>query len=101
MVQDTLFPTAAYIGGPAEIAYMAQAQVAYEKILGRMPAILPRSSFTIVEPPIARFLQKYGLSIRDVIDNQQTLRGKMEEEIAAAESSPTASKRTRLLCANL
>ena len=80
VVQDTLFPTAAYIGGPAEIAYMAQAQVAYKKILGRMPTILPRSSFTIVEPPIARFLQKYGLAIRDVIDNQQTMRGKMEEK---------------------
>jgi len=80
VVQDTLFPTAAYIGGPAEIAYMAQAQVAYQKILGRMPAILPRSSFTIVEPPIARFLQKYGLSIRDTIDNRQKLRGKMEEK---------------------
>ncbi len=42
-------PTAAYIGGPAEIAYMAQAQVVYQKLLGRMPAILPRASFTIVE----------------------------------------------------
>ena len=61
VVQDTLFPTAAYIGGPAEIAYMAQAQVAYQKILGRMPAILPRSSFTIVEPPITRFLKKYSV----------------------------------------
>jgi bacillithiol biosynthesis cysteine-adding enzyme BshC len=87
VVQDTLFPTAAYIGGPAEIAYMAQAQVAYEKILGRMPAILPRSSFTIVEPPIARFLQKYGLAIRDLIDNQRTLRGKMEEKSLPAELS--------------
>ncbi len=30
VVQDTLLPTAAYIGGPAEIAYMAQAQVVYK-----------------------------------------------------------------------
>ena len=92
VVQDTLFPTAAYIGGPAEIAYMAQARVAYEKILGRMPAILPRSSFTIVEPPIARFLQKYGLSIREVVDNQQQLRGKMEAKALPPELSSRFDK---------
>jgi bacillithiol synthase len=80
VVQDTLLPTAAYIGGPAEVAYMAQAQVAYKKILGRMPAILPRSSFTIIEPPIERFLDKYGLTIRDFLAGQATVRAKMEQK---------------------
>jgi bacillithiol biosynthesis cysteine-adding enzyme BshC len=32
--QDTILPTAAYIGGPAEIAYFAQSAVVYERILG-------------------------------------------------------------------
>jgi bacillithiol biosynthesis cysteine-adding enzyme BshC len=79
VIQDTLLPTAAYIGGPAEIAYMAQAQVVYEGILGRMPAILPRASFTIVEPPIARLLTKYGLDFHDVLRGSQRLRTKMEQ----------------------
>ena len=35
VVQDYLFPTAVYFGGPAEIAYFAQAGVVYEKLLGR------------------------------------------------------------------
>ncbi len=65
VMQDTLLPTAAYIGGPAEVAYMAQAQVVYQEILGRMPAILPRASFTVVEPPVANLLGKYELDIRD------------------------------------
>jgi bacillithiol synthase len=78
VVQDTLLPTAAYIGGPAEIAYMAQTQVAYKRILGRMPAILPRASFTIVEAPIARLLSKYSLDVRDVFRGRQYLRAKME-----------------------
>jgi bacillithiol synthase len=80
VVQDTLLPTAAYIGGPAEIAYMAQAQVTYQKILGRMPAMLPRASFTIVEPPVARFLGQYGLGIRDILAGAQHVRAKMEQQ---------------------
>jgi bacillithiol biosynthesis cysteine-adding enzyme BshC len=80
VVQDTLLPTAAYIGGPAEVAYMAQAQVAYAKILGRMPAVLARASFTIVEPPIARFLTQYGLDVHDILRGPQHVRGKMEQK---------------------
>src|SRR6266436_1979123 len=41
VLQDFLLPTAAYIAGPAEIAYFAQAEVIYKKLLGRMPVILP------------------------------------------------------------
>ena len=78
VVQDTLLPTAAYIGGPAEVAYMAQAQVVYQHLLGRMPAILPRASFTVIEPPVARLLKKYGLDFRDVIRGRQHLRARME-----------------------
>lgn len=78
IVQDTLLPTAAYIGGPAEIAYMAQAQVVYEKILGRMPAMLPRAGFTLVEPSIARLLKKYGLEVSDILSDRRGVRSSME-----------------------
>lgn len=87
VVQDTLLPTAAYFGGPAEIAYMAQTQTVYRKILGRMPAILPRASFTIVEPPIPRILTHYGLDIRDVFAGPQHLRTKLEQKSLPAELS--------------
>jgi bacillithiol biosynthesis cysteine-adding enzyme BshC len=87
IVQDTLLPTAAYFGGPAEVAYMAQSQIVYRKILGRMPAILPRASFTIIESPIARFLNQYELGIRDLIAGSQHLRAKMEQKSIPAELS--------------
>jgi bacillithiol synthase len=78
VVQDTLLPTAAYVGGPAEIAYMAQAEVVYQRLLGRMPAMLPRASFTIIEPAVARLLKKYGLDFRDMLRGRQFLRARME-----------------------
>jgi bacillithiol synthase len=84
VVQDTLLPTAAYIGGPAEVAYMAQAEVNYKKLLGRMPAILPRASFTVVEPPIARFLAQYDLDIRDLFAGSQHLRAKIAQKSLTA-----------------
>jgi len=80
VIQDTILPTAAYIGGPAEIAYMAQAQVAYKALLGRMPAMLPRAGFTLVGPGVARLLKKYGLDVRDVLHGRQHLRAKMEQK---------------------
>jgi bacillithiol synthase len=80
VVQDTLLPTAAYIGGPAEIAYLAQSQVIYQRLLGRMPAVLPRASFTFVEPPIARFLAAYDLEVRDMFAGTQHVRARMEQK---------------------
>jgi len=78
VLQDSLLPTAAYIGGPAEVAYMAQAQVVYRRVLGRMPAILPRASFTLIEPTVARALKKYALDFRDALHGRQIVRRKME-----------------------
>jgi len=73
IVQDTLLPTVAYIGGPAEIAYMAQVEVVYGKLMKRMPAILPRPGFTLVLPYVARLLKKYGLSLSDILQGRQRL----------------------------
>ncbi len=68
VVQDYLLPTAAYIGGPAEIAYFAQLTSAYE-VLGRQaPCVLPRASFTVVEGRHQKTMNKYGLELRDFFD---------------------------------
>jgi bacillithiol biosynthesis cysteine-adding enzyme BshC len=64
VVQDFLLPTVAYFGGPAEIAYFAQSSVLYEKLLGRMPVLMPRADFTLVDPIAERILIKYGLQVQ-------------------------------------
>jgi len=80
VVQDTLLPTAAYVGGPAELAYFAQAEVVYRFLGRRMPAVVPRAGFTVVEPRVAALLRRYGLDIRDVLRGRQHLRAKMERQ---------------------
>ena len=80
VIQDTLLPTVAYIGGPAEIAYHAQTSLVYRKLLGRAPAILPRASFTLVTAHVSNLLKKYNLDVRDVFAGRHLLRAKMEAE---------------------
>jgi len=78
VVQDYLFPTAAYIGGPAEVSYFAQSEVVYRHVLGRMPVLLPRAGFTLVDPKAAKLLQKYDLPVEDVWRGSQVVRKRME-----------------------
>ncbi len=66
--QDTILPTAAYVGGPAEIAYFAQSAVIYEKVLGRITPVLPRLSATLVEPAIAQTMATHEVTFSQVID---------------------------------
>jgi bacillithiol biosynthesis cysteine-adding enzyme BshC len=78
VLQDYLLPTAAYIAGPSEIAYFAQAEVIYKKLLGRMTVILPRSAYTILDAKAEKLLKRYGLKVEDVWRGSQELRRKME-----------------------
>jgi len=80
VIQDSLLPTAAYVGGPAEVAYLAQSQVIYQALGVNMPAVLPRAGFTIIEQPIARFLAQYDLNLRDLFAGPQHLRARMEQK---------------------
>jgi bacillithiol biosynthesis cysteine-adding enzyme BshC len=79
VVQDSLLPTAAYIAGPAEVAYFAQAEVVYRHLLGRMPAVLLRASFTLVPPQVERLLKRYNLLVEDVFAGRQQLRRQLEK----------------------
>jgi len=78
VLQDYLLPTAVYIAGPAEIAYYAQAEVVYRRLLGRMPVILPRAAYTILDAKAEKLLKRYGLTVEDVWRGSQELRRKME-----------------------
>jgi uncharacterized protein YllA (UPF0747 family) len=72
--QDYLLPTAAYVGGPAELAYLAQSQVIYDRLLGRMPVAVSRASFTLLDAHTARLLARYNLTIPDTLTPEESLK---------------------------
>jgi bacillithiol synthase len=80
VVQDYLLPTAASIAGPTEIAYLAQAEEVYRQLLGRMPVVLPRAGFTLIDAKASKLLRKYELEVEEVWAGSQDLRHKMEKQ---------------------
>jgi bacillithiol biosynthesis cysteine-adding enzyme BshC len=79
VVQDFLLPTVAYIGGPSEISYFAQSEVLYRNLLGRMPVMLPRAGFTLVDTKAQRLLKHYGIEVEDVWNGSQELRSRLSK----------------------
>jgi bacillithiol biosynthesis cysteine-adding enzyme BshC len=86
--QDTILPTTAYIGGPAEVAYFAQSAVLYQRILGRITPILPRLSATLVEPAIGAIMDQHEVSLSDAMRSAEELSQRL-----AARALPIEAKR--------
>jgi len=91
VVQDSMIPTVAYIGGPAEVAYLAQSEPIYRTLLGRMPVAVPRSGFTILDERSAKRMERYGLGLPDFFRGAEAL----HEQIAARLVPPALAGRMR------
>jgi uncharacterized protein YllA (UPF0747 family) len=77
VVQDSMLPTVAVVGGNAEIAYFAQSEVIYRAVLGRMPVPVPRTSFTILDTHSEKLMDRYHLSLTDFFAGEEELRQRM------------------------
>ncbi len=86
--QDTILPTTAYIGGPAEVAYFAQSAVLYQQILGRITPILPRLTATLIEPAIGAVMAQHEVSLPDAMRPTEELAQRL-----GARAMPIESKR--------
>ena len=86
--QDTILPTTAYIGGPAEVAYFAQSAVLYQRILGRITPILPRLSATLIGPAIGAMMAQHEVSLPDAMLPAEELAQRL-----AARALPSEAKR--------
>jgi len=82
--EDFLLPTVAYVGGPGELAYLAQSQVAYQMLLGRMPVAMARSGFTIVDPRSRKLLERYRLTVSQVMTHEGGLQERIARQLVPA-----------------
>ncbi len=80
--QDTLLPTIAYVGGPAEIAYFAQLKPVYEFFNITIPIIYPRASVTVVEEKVKKVLDKFSLELIELFGDVDSLLTKVSEQIS-------------------
>ncbi len=70
LMQDSLLPTVAYVGGPSEVSYFAQIETLYRYFEIPMPVIYPRHRVTVVESKIQKIVEKYELSYAEILENR-------------------------------
>jgi len=61
LVQNFLFPTYAYIGGPAELRYWRQIEPLHEQWHIPFPLVLARKRALLLEPKVRRLIEQIGL----------------------------------------
>lgn len=86
--QDFLLSSSLMVGGPSEIAYLAQSAVLYERILGRSTPLAPRFSATLIEPAVAKMLRKHELTLDRIYGEDASSLA----QLLAARSMPIETK---------
>ncbi|MGQ0812993.1 MAG: bacillithiol biosynthesis cysteine-adding enzyme BshC [Gemmatimonadota bacterium] len=66
VVASEVFPSIAYVGGPAEISYFGQIGCLFAAHEIPMPLVQPRMSIDIIEYKVRKVLDKFGLEVVDL-----------------------------------
>ncbi|ULL17603.1 bacillithiol biosynthesis cysteine-adding enzyme BshC [Paenibacillus sp. H1-7] len=67
LMQDYVLPVLGTVLGPGEIAYWGLTKEAFHRAAMKMPIIIPRLEFTLLEGTVQKNMQKYGLTLEDVL----------------------------------
>ena len=100
VVERTIMPTAAYLGGPGEVAYFAQVSAVAQALDLPVPLVLPRWSGTILEPRIQRTLDDLGVG-PDALVDPHALEGRIARERLPVETVAALSALRRDLDADV
>lgn len=66
VVEATVFPTVAYVGGPGEISYFAQLTALFPAFGVEPPMVHPRASLLLLETPMRRLLEKLEIDAEEL-----------------------------------
>jgi bacillithiol synthase len=68
VAERAILPTIAYVGGPGEVAYFAQASAVAQVLGADVPLVVPRWSGMVIEPHVQRLLARYSLAPEELRD---------------------------------
>lgn len=74
LMQDYLLPVLAAVLGPSEMAYWGVLGPAFRAFGMQMPVLVPRQSFTYLEPSVAKLLDKYSLTPEQAISQWEEMK---------------------------
>jgi bacillithiol synthase len=96
LLQDHLFETAAYVGGPSELQYLRQAKPLYEAFGLAMPELVARARFVVTDPPARRRLAALGLRAAELEASAEELMVRLTSEASAPEAERVRGELARL-----
>lgn len=69
VMEEWLFNTVAFIGGPSEIKYWAELNEVFKLLKIEMPIVMPRLKMTYMTQRTDKLLNQYQLDVQQVIEN--------------------------------
>lgn len=70
VAEAVAFPVVAYVGGPGEIAYLAESHALFDLHEVPAPVVVPRASLRLIESKVGRVLEKFEVEPDDLADAQ-------------------------------
>lgn len=67
LMQECLFPTLAFMAGPGELGYWSILKPAFHALGYKMPPVLPRLSFTLLDRKSEKKVKQQGMDVGEVI----------------------------------
>jgi bacillithiol synthase len=68
VIESALLPTVAYVAGPGELRYLVLTPPVYERMGVPRQRAIPRWSGVLVEPRVDRVLEKFGVTLEDLLE---------------------------------
>jgi bacillithiol biosynthesis cysteine-adding enzyme BshC len=93
LVQDSILPVAAYVGGPAEVSYFAQLAPLYEHFRLLPPLVVPCARFRVIDARCRRLLEELHLAPDDLARPRDELVARVARHLDPQGADPAALER--------
>ena len=95
VVESALLPTVAYVAGPGELRYLALTPPVYERLGVARQRPIPRWSGVLVEPKVDRVLEKFGVTLEDLLEPDGALEARLVRSQLPARPSKALERTAR------